>query len=99
MFWGKRQFAYADFAPYQDRLSQLLMADAGNYRQYIMVSTDTGKPGISNYYVGVPREALLRFFDGFDPVTEQDLPQEIDTLLLAEGSSDEFTSRFKFRRR
>jgi hypothetical protein len=97
MHWAKRQFAYAAFAPYQDRLEKLLRANPARYREFIMVSTDTEKPGVSTYYVGVPEKPFLAIFDGFTPVEEVGLPKEIDTLLIADATTDEFKSRFKFK--
>ena len=55
MVWGKRAFEYADYAPYMDRLERLLMANPALYREFIMVSTQRPKPGISAYYA--PRKA------------------------------------------
>ena len=53
MIWAKRRFAYADYAPYQDQMEKLLMANAPLYQQFLMVSTKTDDPGVSTYYVGV----------------------------------------------
>ncbi len=97
MFWRKRDFRAADYAVYQDRLVQMMMADAAHYREYMMVSVK-GKSIIdSTIYVGVPHQSLLRTFDGFDEVSEAELPKKIDALLVAEGGSKEFTSRFEFK--
>ena len=38
-------------------------------------------------------------FDGFEHVGESDLPKIIDTLHIADATTDEFTSRFRFRQR
>ena len=67
MVWGKRRFAFADYKPYFDRLEKLLMANAQRYAQFIMVSTKVDARE-SDYYVGVPDNALLALFDGFEPV-------------------------------
>jgi arylsulfatase A-like enzyme len=56
-------------------------------------------PELSNYYVGVPDQSFLAEFDGFDIVPESQLPNEIDTVLLADATTDEFKSRFRFRKR
>jgi hypothetical protein len=61
------------------------------------MSTGVSKPALSNYYVGVP--SFLAEFDGFDIVPESQLPNEIDTVLLADATTDEFKSRFRFRKR
>jgi hypothetical protein len=97
MIWAKRRFAWADYGPYQDRLAELMMANPLLYKQFIMVCTDTDDVGVSDYYIGLPHQAFLAFFDGFATVTEQELPNEIDTLLVADHTTDEFTSRFRFR--
>ena len=98
MIWGKRVFQGADYAPYQDRMQTLLLANAAQYAQFIMVSTKV-RPGINTCWVGVPSEALFAAFDGFQRVQEGDLPREIDTLLVADATKEPFTSRFKFKRR
>ena len=96
MFWAKRRFAYAEYAPYMDRLEKLLMATPAQYQQFIMVSTRSEKTGVSEYYVGVPLKVFLAAFDGFEAVEEADLPKVIVVLHIACGGSDEFTSRFQF---
>ena len=96
MIWGKRQFAFAEFAPYQAIMEKLLMANPALYQEFIMVSTKTEKRGTETYWVGVPNEMLLIPFDGFDRVEERELPKEIDTLLIADATKEPFTSRFKF---
>jgi hypothetical protein len=75
----------------------LMMANAAQYQEFIMVSVQAGGPGESDYYVGVPIKALLAPFDGFQEVSEAEVPKEIDTLLLADATKEPFTSRFKFR--
>lgn len=66
VIWAKRRFEFAAYAPYQDRLEKLLMANAPLYRQFIMVSTNTDDPGVSDYYIGVPSDVFLTGFDGFE---------------------------------
>ncbi len=99
MVWGKRRFEYADYGPAMDLLEKLLMANPTQYREFIMVSTKTSNAGSSDYYVGVPHKAFMTAFDGFEHVEESDLPKIIDTLHIADRSSDEFNSRFRFRHR
>jgi hypothetical protein len=99
MIWAKRQFEYAGYAPYQDRLGDLQLANASVFRQFIMVSVNTSKPGVSEVIIGLPNKTFLPLFDGFEEIPEGGLPKEIDTLLLADVASDEFNSRFKFRER
>jgi len=98
--WAKRRFKYAEFAPYQDILGELQMANAKICGQFIMVSVDTkDEPGESEYYVGVPNKAFLMPFVGFQQIQESELPREIDTLLLADVASEEFQRRFTFKTR
>ena len=97
MIWGKRRFAHADYAPYFDRLEKLLMANPTLYRQFIMVSTKAAGAGEGMYYVGVPNETFMSGFDGFERVQEAELPKIIDTLHIADATTDEFKSRFEFK--
>ena len=100
MYWAKRRFRYADYAPYMDRLEKLLMTNPTLYQEFIMVSVETGEEvGESEYYVGVPHKALLIGFDGFTSVEESELPKEIDTLHIADATKQPFQSRFQFKRR
>ncbi len=97
MIWAKRRFEFASYAPYQDRIEKLLMANAALYRQFFMVSTKTDDAGVSDYYVGAPNESFLIDFDGFERVTENDLPKEIDVFHIGDATTDEFKKRFRFR--
>jgi N-acetylglutamate synthase-like GNAT family acetyltransferase len=99
MYWAKRQFAFADYAPYQSKLQTLLMANARRHREFMMVATDTKEAGVSTYFVGVPEKAFLAGFDGFTAIDEAELPKEIDTRFVADETSEEFKSRFRFRKK
>ena len=94
MYWAKRRFEWADYAPYMDRLEKLLMANATQYREFMMFSIEQ-KVGLSDVYVGVPVQAMLAVFDGFEPVADSDVPKVVDTLLVADVNA--FTERFEFK--
>jgi hypothetical protein len=94
MFWAKRRFNYAEYAPYMERLEKLMMANPSQYEQFIMVSTYVKRPGLSEYYVGVPSEAFLALFDGFEPVAESDLPKVVDSVHIT-AAGEEFNKRFR----
>ena len=64
MFWAKREFKWADYAPYQDRLGKLLMDNPTHYREFMMFSIEK-TTGVSDVYVGVPVKEFLAIFDGF----------------------------------
>jgi hypothetical protein len=98
MRWAKRRFEGADYGPYFDLFEKLLMANPKFYRQFIMVSTKTDEPGVNDMWIGVPDPSFLAEFDGFEGVTESELPKEIDTLLIADATTDQFKTRFRFRR-
>lgn len=91
--WAKRRFEWAEYAPYQDKLEKLLMANATQYREFMMFSMEQ-KVGLSDVYVGVPSAAYLAVFDGFERVAESDLPKFVDTLLVADANA--FKERFEF---
>jgi hypothetical protein len=94
LFWGKREFRWADYAPYQDRLGKLLMATPSRYREFMMFSVEKSV-GVSDVYVGVPLQELMSLFDGFDPVEETNLPKVVDSLSVADANA--FGERFEFR--
>ena len=94
MVWLKRRFAGVDYVPYMDRLKDLLFANATLYAEFIMVSTNTANPDVSDYYVGLPYEAFSQAFDGFDRIEEHDLPKTIDVLLIADAGKEPYQSRF-----
>jgi hypothetical protein len=97
MIWGKRRFAYADYAPYQDRMQQLVLAHPMLYQQFMMVSTKADGPGESMCYVGVPNETIMKEFDGFMPVPEAALPKVVNVVHFADATTEEFTSRFELK--
>lgn len=99
MIWLKRQFQAADFAPYQNLLEGLIFLAPTRYAEFLMVSTETSRPLISDYFVGLPDESFAHRFDGFERVAENDLPKEIDTFLFGDQTKEPFTSRFEFRHR
>jgi hypothetical protein len=99
MIWAKRRFKFANYAPYQERLRKLSLQNPGLHSQFIMVSIGTDARGESDYYVGVPDQTFLADFDGFEIVHETDLPREIDAVLYADQSSENFTRRFRLRKR
>jgi hypothetical protein len=99
MIWAKRRFSDAKYAPYLGRLEKLMMAQPTSAQQFIMVSTESGKVGVGDYYVGVPDELAMLAFDGFDRVGEAELPREVDIFHLGDHTSSEFTSRFTIKHR
>jgi hypothetical protein len=99
MFWAKRRCSYADYAPYQDMLQKLMMANPAEYEQFLMVSVKAGSPGVSDYYIGVPHERMLDQFQGLEKINEADLPKQIDAFHLGDATKDPFQSRFKFEGR
>jgi hypothetical protein len=94
MYWAKRQFEWADYAPYQDLLEELLMANPTLYREFMMFSIKLNA-GKSDVYIGVPKKELLASFGGFEPVNEAGVPKIVDSLLVADANA--FGERFEFR--
>jgi hypothetical protein len=83
MIWGKRRFQWAEYAPYQDRLGDLQLANATRHREFMMFAIEE-KVGLQDIYVGVPTRGLMAVFDGFEPVSEAALPRVVTSLLLAD---------------
>jgi hypothetical protein len=98
MIWARRRFNWAEYATYQDRIGELQEATPALQlqQQFIMVDVETGEPGVSDHYIGLPNQAFLAAFDGFEIVSEAQLPKEIDGVSVA-IESEEFTSRFRLR--
>jgi hypothetical protein len=94
MFWAKRQFQWADYAPYQDRLGDLLMKNPTRYREFMMFSVEQSA-GVGDVYVGVPAKEFMVLFGGFEPVSEEALPKVVDSLLVADANA--FAERFEFK--
>ena len=82
MIWAKRRFEYAEYAPYQERLEKLVMANPGMLDQFLMVAVDIKKPRLSEYYVGLPSDVFLPLFDDFQQIHQSEVPQVIDTLVI-----------------
>jgi hypothetical protein len=59
MIWVKRRFDGVDYAPYMDRLQNLMLANATLYSEFLMVSTKTDDPLVDDYCIGFPNESLL----------------------------------------
>jgi hypothetical protein len=100
MFWGKRAFSNAeDFGRYQERLIRLLYKNPARYREFMMLSTKTEDPARRMYYVGVPAEAFAEGFDDFEYVPDEEVPNVIDAVIVADVDSEEFTARFRYSSR
>ena len=99
MIWAKRRFAFAEYSPYFERMEKMLMDYPAQYREFIMVSTKAEGAGQNNIYVGVPNTSFLAAFNGFEEVSEAQLPKVIDTLHIADATTDGFKSRFTFKER
>jgi hypothetical protein len=101
MIWAKRRFEKldVDYAPYQETMWKLMLANAQQYQEFLMFSVEVGPLGESDYYIGLPAKAFIAAFDGFQEVSEVELPKEIDTFLLGDQTKEPFTNRFKFRER
>jgi len=94
VIWLKRRFAGVDYVPYMYRLKDILFANTPLYAEFIMVSTNTADPGISDYYVGLPHEALSQAFEAFERIAEYDFSKKIDVLLIADAGKEPFQIRF-----
>jgi hypothetical protein len=55
-----------------------------------MVCKETDQRGHADYYLGLPNPSLLAAFEGFEIVPDNQLPTEIDSILVADTTADEF---------
>jgi hypothetical protein len=98
MNWGKRTLSdIEDFGRYHEQLLKLLYSNPGRYQEFMMVTTKTEDPASRMYFVGVPPEVPTGAFEGFEYVSDEELPKEIDSVIVAAVESEEFTSRFRYR--
>ena len=65
MIWGKRSFQGTDYAPYQDKVAQLMQANPTLYSQFIMVSKKTG-----DTVSCITTDRFLRFGKRMEPMPE-----------------------------
>jgi hypothetical protein len=96
MIWAKRRFAADSYGKYHDRLGDLQMAMPNRHREFMMMARKSDTVGEQDIYIAVPSKELLSSFDGFEIISESELPKEVDTLLLAEHG--EFEKRFRVRK-
>jgi hypothetical protein len=96
LIWAKRQFARADYGPYQDRLAKLELVNAPQQRFYMLGVSPPDRTK-SDYYVGLPSPAYLAIFDGFEVVSEAEVPHQIDCVLVGDIIADVFQGRFVVR--
>jgi hypothetical protein len=96
MIWAKRRFdSLVGYIPYFERLENLRRANLNLSGQFIMVSTKTEDPAVSDYYIGVPNQGFLSAFDGFKIIDERDVPTHYDVLHLADSNSADFRRLFR----
>ncbi len=96
MVWLKRRLEGIGYTPYMDYLEKLLLNNKPLYQEFIMVSRKTDEAGVSDYYIGLPNEAFVAGFDGFERANENELPKSINAVLIADQTKKPFTSRFQF---
>jgi hypothetical protein len=93
MIWAKRRFSFGAYGIYQDRIADLHLK-LPHATELMMVSSPTASFGIDDVYVAVPDKAFLHLFDGFEVVSENQLPAEAIPLYV-DHSTGEYEKRFK----
>ena len=95
MIWGKRRFAYAQSAPYQEKMEKLLMS---NVAQYPESSWSAPTPMIPS--TALFRQTRFVFANSTgSSACKSELPKEIDPPLVADAAKEPFLSRLKFAHR
>ena len=80
----------ADWQKVQDHIGNLQIA-MGSPHDLMMLSAATDSVAEQEIYIGLPSEALLSAFPGFEKVARTELPDHLSTLVVRE---DEFEKRF-----
>jgi hypothetical protein len=90
MMFAKRRMNVTDWMKVQDRIGALQLS-MGAPHDLMMLSAETGSVAQQEIYIGLPSEALLSDFPGFEKVSRSELPDRLSTLVVRE---DEFEKRF-----
>jgi hypothetical protein len=93
MLWAKRQFRFGSYSVYQNRIADMHLK-LPRTTELMMVLSPTTSIGVDDVYIGLPDKSFLPLFDGFEVVSENQLPAEASPLYL-DHSTGEFEKRFK----
>jgi hypothetical protein len=98
MIWAKQRVSHAACMIYMETIGALQFEDPSSVGELMMVGRDVDGRH-QDVYISVPSRELLARFDGFEAVSETELPKEIDFIHVAEHTSGQFEKRFTLRDR
>ena len=98
MIWAKQRVAHTACMIYMKTIGALQFEHPSSVGELMMVGRDVDGRH-QDVYISVPSRELLARFDGFEAVSETELPKEIDFIHVAEHTSGEFEKRFTLRDR
>jgi hypothetical protein len=94
MIWAKQRVAHTACMIYMETIGALQFEHPSSLGELTMVGRDVDGRH-QDVYISVPSRELLARFDGFEAVSETELPKEIDFIHVAEHT--EFEKRFTLR--
>ena len=98
MIWAKQRVSHAACMIYMETIGALQLEDPSSVGELMMVGRDVDGRH-QDVYISVPSRELLARFDGFEAVSETELPKQIDFIHIAEHMSGNFKKRFTLRDR
>jgi hypothetical protein len=98
MIWAKQRVSHTACMIYMKTIGALQFEHPSSVGELMMVGRDVDGRH-QDVYISVPSRELLARFDGFEAVSETELPKEIDFIHVAEHTSGEFEKRFTLRDR
>jgi hypothetical protein len=96
MIWAKQRVSHTACMIYMETIGALQFEDPSSVGELMMVGLDVDGRH-QDVYISVPSRELLARFDGFEAVSETELPKEIDFIHIAEHTSGNFKKRFTLR--
>jgi hypothetical protein len=84
MIWAKQRVAHTACMIYMETIGALQFEHPSSLGELTMVGRDVDGRH-QDVYISVPSRELLARFDGFEAVSETELPKEIDFIHVADG--------------
>jgi len=92
MIWAKRDFQFAEYAPYQVQFEELHFKLGGPAAMMMVMAKKNAR--LSDVIISLPDAKFLRMFEGFEIIDESELPKEV-SILCVNHATDDFEKRFK----
>lgn len=92
MIWARKMIDLAEWQAIQDQFEELFVK-VGCPGQMMLVATSDPDTGQTDLIMSLANSGLLSLFQGFERISESDLPAETSLLV---GHNNQFEKRFKY---